>query len=194
MAGAYQGDPSNLAWFQAIWSGSQQNMTTSEIWSSIREAATNQAAMLLGYDGPDPFDDPGVQARATELLSGLTIQDVNSMRATAGQLNAAMANLNSADPEMAVDASMIGVGPNAVTGPDTGLPPIYKARIQYTATDTGGNTFQDWTTVFLQGEPTTVGDLFGRVENELGAQIASGTGTPPATDLTSVDQVSLEVA
>lgn len=181
-----------LQWFQAIWSAAAQRMSTADVWSAIRSAAEQQANYLLSAITSAPISPELLAAKANELLSGLSIFDVNIMRQNAGQLISAANALNSAADETAIDASMIGRPLTALTGGPEGLPPLYRARIQYTGIDFEGNAFQDWTSLFLSGEPTTVGDLRGRVLNQLLHQIAAGGGTPPVVVLSSIDQLSLE--
>ena len=193
MPGGGELTPGALQWFQSIWSAATERMTTAGIWSAIRGAAESQAAYLLGTEVGIPETAAEVSVRAQELLSGLTIFDVNQMRASAGQMISAMGKLAAAADEQAIDASMIGIPPNALSGVDTGLPPIYRARVHYSAVDFEGNGFSDWTSLFLQGEPTTKGDLFSRINNQLQSQVANGTGSPPAAAFGGILEVSLEV-
>ncbi len=184
--------PAGLQWFQSIWSAASEGMTTADVWSAIRGAAESQAAFLLGTEVGIPETAAEVSARAQELLSGLTIFDVNQMRAAAGQMVTAMGNLSAASIEEVIDESMIGRPLTAMTGVETGLPPIYRARINYSAVDFEGNGFSDWTSLFLQGEPGTKGELLARIQNQLQAQVESGTGSPPAAALGEIHAISLE--
>lgn len=172
MAGGFIGTPSNLRWFESIWSASQQGATTAEVWQALREAAEATGSSL----------------------EGLTIQDVNEMRAMAGGLNAAMANLERADPGDVITSDMIGRFPSAITGPGSDMADIYRVRVGYTALDAAGNPFSDWSSLFLSGPLTTKADLMARAQTEVGANLASEDYGDEVQTLLSVDSVSVEYA
>ena len=194
MAGPYSGNPRGLAFFGSILGAAFGGATTSEVWQAMREAATNTAAAILGVPAGEGGNNPEVQAQAQQLLSGITIQDVNQMRASAGQIVSATRSLAAANPEQAIDSSMIGQSPNMVTGPGTGFEQSYLIRYEYTGVDVAGNELTDFSTISLESLPETVGELSDLIMSEATARAEAGIGTPPVQTLTSVNSVAIGTA
>jgi hypothetical protein len=112
----FTGNRKALAYYGTIQAATAARCTTAQVWEALREAALANAEWILGYPPGTGSGDPAVQAKAVANLQGITISDVNQLRAIAGWNHTAKANLNGADPAMAIDASMIGRPPNAVSG------------------------------------------------------------------------------
>ena len=188
---AYTGSPKALGFFGSILSSAFQGATTSEVWSNLKEAAVSTAESLLGVaSGTSPVG-PGTQELANSLLSGIGIQDVNQMRSIAGQQVSAFNALAGANPEFAIDSSMIAPSPNAMTGYGSGLPQQYAARVGYTAVDEFGNETQGFVTINGVDVNGTVGDLMASVQTEASAFAAAYGMGPGGGTLTSVDSVLL---
>ncbi len=194
MAGPYSGNPRALQFFGSILGAAFDGATTAEVWQAMRNAATQTAAAILGVPAGEGGNNPEVQAQAQELLSGVTIQDVNQMRASAGQIVSATNALAAANPEQAIDASMIGQAPNSVTGPGSGFEQSYLARYQYTGVDVTGNELTGYSTIALETLPETVGELSDLIMSEATARAEAGIGTPPVQTLTSVNSVAIGTA
>jgi hypothetical protein len=129
-------------------------------------------------------------AQAVALLSGITIQDVNQMRAIAGQNIAAARALAGAAPEMAIDSSMIGIPPAFGTGPGTGIDQKYSLRVNYTGIDEMGNEVTDWYTIYDVSADTTVGDLRATAVADANARVSSNSFYD-LSDISSINQVIL---
>lgn len=188
---AYTGSPKALGFFGSILSSAFQGATTSEVWSNLKEAATNTAAGMLGVPQSLAQYGTAVSDLASQLLSGISVTDVSQLRGIAGQQIAAMGNLANADRTFAVDASMIGPTPNSITGPGTGFPQQYYARIGYTGTDVNGNEVSGFTTIGDIDVSGSVGDVFDQLYTEAQARVESGSDTPPILTLTSIDSIAL---
>jgi hypothetical protein len=173
MAGPYTGNPKGLFFYGSIQGAAAQGATTSAVWAAMQEAALNTAAALNGISTAAALGNPLVMAQAVAMLSGVGIQDVNQMRAIAGQNIAAARALAGAAPEMAVDSSMIGIPPSLGTGPGTGLPQKYSLRVNYTGIDELGNEVTGWYTIYDVSADTTIGDLRATALADANARVGS---------------------
>ena len=192
MAGPFSGTSKALGFYGSVLGAAWQGATTAEVWDSMRTAATATAAFLNGVSTATALGNPLVMAQAVALLSGITIQDVNQMRAIAGQNIAAARALAGAAPEMAIDSSMIGIPTAFGTGPGTGIPQAYAARVNYTGVDVAGNEVTDWYTIYGVSSDQTVGELFAQAQVDAQARVETGVNTPPVLSLSSINQVILE--
>jgi hypothetical protein len=191
MPGPYTGTPKGLFFYGSVLGAAWQGATTAEVWDSMRTAATYTAAFINGISTAAALGNPLVMAQALALLSGVTIQDVNSMRAIAGQNIAASRALAGAAPEMAVDSSMIGIPPALGTGPGTGLPQKQSLHVHWNGLDEEGNPVDGWYTIYDVDVSCTVGDLRALAETDANERIATRTKTPQAASITNVDRIDL---
>jgi hypothetical protein len=191
MPGPYSGVPKGLAFYGSILGAAFEGATTAEVWDAIRSAAYNTAAAVAGLSAGAAAANPLVAAQAAVYLAGIGIQDVNQMRAIAGQTVAATRALAGAQPEQAIGPEMIGIPPVLGTGPGTGLPQAYSLRVQYTGIDVAGNEITDWYTIYGIDPNVTVGDLYDLANADAQARVDAGTDTPPVATLSSVNQIVL---
>jgi hypothetical protein len=194
MAGPYLGSDQALSFFQSVLSSAWDHATTSEVWAGIRSSALETASWILGVPSGITPVGPATQGLADELVQGVTIQDVNMMRAIAGQNVQAAKALAAASRETAISAEHIAVPPIVGTGAGTGLPPSYMVRVNYTGIAEDGTAVTDWYSVWLDELPETVGDLQDVVQGDAEGRVAAGAGTPPVASLSSVNQIILEQA
>lgn len=157
-------------------------------WGTIRAAAnqragvatTRQMLTTLGV-----FDAPG----ETEP----TWQEYQAVYGLAVQNRTAAANLNRAALTAAVDASMIGLSPNARTPAAMAAAPQLELRVGYTVTATG-TEIAAWTTIKISTVATlTVQDLFDTATTAITQNLLT-VGTTPTTfgaTLTSIDSMTL---
>ena len=192
MPGPYTGTPKGLFFYGSIQGAAAQGATTSAVWEAMQEAALNTAAALSGFIVGSAIPPVAVLNLAASFLQGVNIQDVNKMRAIAGQNIAAARALAGAAPEMAIDSSMIGIPPAFGTGPGTGIPQAYAARVNYTGVDVAGNEVTDWYTIYGVSSDQTVGELFAQAQVDAQARVETGVNTPPVLSLSSINQVILE--
>ena len=190
MAGPFSGTSKALGFYGSVLGAAWQGATTAEVWDSMRTAATATAAFLNGVSTATALGNPLVMAQAVALLSGITIQDVNQMRAIAGQNIAAARALARAAPEMAIDSSMIGIPPAMGTGPGTGIDQKYSLRVNYTGIDEMGNEVTDWYTIYDVSSDTTVGDLRATAVADANARVSSNSFYD-LSDISSINQVIL---
>jgi hypothetical protein len=190
MAGPFSGTSKALGFYGSVLGAAWQGATTAEVWDSMRTAATATAAFLNGVSTATALGNPLVMAQAVALLSGITIQDVNQMRAIAGQNIAAARALARAAPEMAIDSSMIGIPPAMGTGPGTGIDQKYSLRVNYTGIDEMGNEVTDWYTIYDVSADTTVGDLRATAVADANARVSSNSFYD-LSDISSINQVIL---
>jgi hypothetical protein len=190
MAGPFSGTSKALGFYGSVLGAAWQGATTAEVWDSMRTAATATAAFLNGVSTATALGNPLVMAQAVALLSGITIQDVNQMRAIAGQNIAAARALAGAAPEMAIDSSMIGIPPAMGTGPGTGIDQKYSLRVNYTGIDEMGNEVTDWYTIYDVSADTTVGDLRATAVADANARVSSNSFYD-LSDISSINQVIL---
>ena len=190
MAGPFSGTSKALGFYGSVLGAAWQGATTAEVWDSMRTAATATAAFLNGVSTATALGNPLVMAQAVALLSGITIQDVNQMRAIAGQNIAAARALAGAAPEMAIDSSMIGIPPAMGTGPGTGIDQKYSLRVNYTGIDEMGNEVTDWYTIYDVSSDTTVGDLRATAVADANARVSSNSFYD-LSDISSINQVIL---
>jgi hypothetical protein len=87
---------------------------------------------------------------------------------------------------------MIGIPPAFGTGPGTGIPQAYAARVNYTGVDVAGNEVTDWYTIYGVSSDQTVGELFAQAQVDAQARVETGVNTPPVLSLSSINQVILE--
>jgi len=173
MAGPYTGNPKGLFFYGSIQGAAAQGATTSAVWAAMQEAALNTAAALSGFIVGSAYPPIAVLNLAASFLQGITIKDVNQMRAIAGQNIRAAQALAAAPAEFAIDSSMIGIPPSLGTGPGTGLPQKYSLRVNYTGTDAMGNETTDWYTIYDVSADTTIEDLRDTAVADANARVGS---------------------
>jgi hypothetical protein len=172
MAGPWTGPTGPLAWFGSILSSAFQRATTAQVWANLQEAA----------------------AQTGQLVEGLTIFDVNQMRAIAGGVVSATEALNRANPDFAITSEYIATPPVTATGGGTGLPEEYMVRFNYTGTLVNGEEVSGTSTIYLtEGLPETVGELQVLVEQEAQGSVEAGTGSPPVAVLTDIGALELSI-
>lgn len=169
MAGSYTGGSQALQFFFTILGAAYDRATTAEVW-----AALNDASEATGVP-----------------LTGITIQDINQLRASAGDIVRAAGTLANAPGEYAIDAGMIGNWPSTQTGPGTGLDQSYIARFGYDTVDANGNVETNYVSVFFDQLPETVDQLQASLQGEaMGFAEAYNTSGAPVT-VSGVSQIQL---
>jgi len=189
MAGPYQGNPKGLFFYGSIQGAAAQGATTSAVWEAMQNAALDTAAALSGFIVGSAIPPLAVLNMAASFLQGVNIQDVNQMRAIAGQNIRAAQVLAAAPAEFAIDSSMIGIPPSMGTGPGTGIDQKYSLRVNYTGTDAMGNETTDWYTIYDVSADTTVGDLRSTALADANARVSSNS----FYDLSSLSSINAVV-
>jgi hypothetical protein len=109
VAGPYTGHPKSLVYFGSILNSTWQKRSTAEIWQDIR-------AQNVGHNLP---------------WQPTIFEDVNQMRAIAGQNVQAAKKLQSDPRHFAIDDTHIQRPPVRATGPGTGFIQQYMIRVGY---------------------------------------------------------------
>ena len=191
MPGPYTGTPKGLFFYGSIQGAAAQGATTSAVWEAMQEAALNTAAALSGFIVGSAIPPVAVLNLAASFLQGVNIQDVNQMRAIAGQNISAAKALAAAPAAYAIDSSMIGIPPALGTGPGTGLPQKQNLHVHWNGLDEEGNPVDGWYTIYDVDVSGTVGDLRNLAETDANERIATRTKTPQAASITNVDRIDL---
>lgn len=178
-----------LGFYGSILSAATLRLTTAEVWNAIRNAATNTAAWLEGVPASDAASNPEVEARASQLLSGIGGTDVSVLRGIAGQQQRAIEALRAASADQSIVADMIGRPPNSITGSPGGLPESYRVRYLQDVITSDGQVLQQWRTWWLNRPPTTVADLRASTELE-----SAATAARYGLTHTGVSSIALEIA
>jgi hypothetical protein len=191
MPGPYTGSPKGLFFYGSIQGAAAQGATTADVWAAMRGAAFNTAAFLAGLTASAALGNLGVLGMAASFLAGVNIQDVNQMRAIAGQNIRAAQNLANAPSNYAISSEMIGIPPALGTGEGTGLPQQYSLRVNFTGTDITGAEVTDWYTIYGIDPSVTRGDLYNTALADAQARTALGAGSLQVVTLSSVNQIVL---
>jgi len=191
MAGPYSGNPKGLFFYGSIQGAAAQGATTSAVWEAMQAAALDTAAALSGFIVGSAVPPLAVLNLAASFLQGIGIQDVNQMRAIAGQNLRAAQSFAAAPAAYAIDSSMIGIPPSMGTGPGTGIDQKYALRVNYTGTDELGNEVRDWYTIYDVDTNATVGDLYDLAQADAQARVGADAGSPAVVTLSSDNQVVL---
>ena len=159
--GKYGGNA--LKYYGSILASAYANLSTSDMWTSIRSAQANYGLATPGASAPD----------------------VSVIRGYANRIVAGAAALDAAAPDDVITTDMMAVAPytsrdlNAMS-----TTPVYQVRYLNTVQADDGSTTEVWnTSVFTATDfPSTVGDLQDAINanaTELAAQgIESSTTTP----------------
>lgn len=152
-----------------IQSAATLHMTTSDLWSAIRDAA-----------------------EAERLASpGVSLRDVSSLRGIFGGMARAGEALAAADRSQVIDASMIGQAPWSPSRDVQNATPAYLATFQVTRVVDGVQR-TDWAGVRIPGSLSgTVGDLYDQLAAEAQSMTLEQGGTFYG-DFVGIDAVSLQ--
>lgn len=166
--------------FGSFQSAALAGLSTSEVWSKLREVVGQWAFSTSGAAGTPTVSE--LEDTGREILSqqGIGIQQVNTYRALAGQWRGAKERIASLDQGAQIDAAAIFRPPWAATaGP--AVPSQYRARVNWQITPSSGDVFTRWSTYTLTTPLMSKGDVLAQatasMEDDKYLQILSG-GAP----------------
>jgi hypothetical protein len=157
-----------LQYWGVLLSSGAQRFTTASLWATVRSAAN----------------------AAGNELSGVTIQDMNFLRAAANSLLRASSNLTNAADTDAIEASMLSRAPWSSV--QAGADLIQRYGVRYEAQIlTGEGMANRWMTDYYYDQlPATVGDL--RTDLIGSAQQNAANGSPPTGGIvTGIGQMQI---
>ena len=130
--------------------GAAAGLNTTDIWSSLREAAG--ASLFQAQGVAQPYDPAAVQAAGAQILSqqGVNAATVSTFRGLAGQWNQARANLGALEPDQQITPSAIFQPPWATTN-DPNVPSRYRIRTQWQFESATGAVFTQWVNNQIDG-------------------------------------------
>lgn len=168
--------------FRSFISSAAQHVDTATVWDNLRNAAANFAAGTAASLYGSEATQEQIDTLSTNLLRGITIQDVNNYRSLAGQYVQAAQNATQ-NPADQFEARDIFVAPWSKLQTTNGAIRQYRANVTFTAnriTETGIEEVLQ-TRSYLIGPTLTNGD-------DLMAAAKSWYGRLPYnTDLTDID-------
>ena len=130
--------------------GAQAGADTSNIWSSLRQAAANWYYQSLGITPPESAAQ--LESTGASILSGqgVSVQGVNTYRQVAGNWLRAKENLQALNPEDQIPGEAIFTPPWAQTAA-AGVPDRYRIRVNWNWTTDSGEQTNQWSTYELSG-------------------------------------------
>lgn len=175
--------------FGAFQSGAAQRLSTSDIWSSLRQAAGTWQLQATGQLENATVDD--IQAAGVNVLSasGVNAAGVSTYRGIAGAWLAAKNRLQGLDMDQQISAREIFVPPWATTT-QAGVPDRYRIRANWEITTPDGTVLNQWGSYELTTPLTNLNDVL--------AQAQAQAGTIPNSDwpvggvVTGIDDYELE--
>jgi hypothetical protein len=133
-----------MMFWGTIEGAARDRATTADLWSRLQDHADTQ-----GLSGP-----------------GLTLADVNALRARASDFINSERNLARANDSYGIDSSMIATAPWERPMAQQDALPMYQVRFEHHVTVDGVAQTQ-FRTVMFRGElPATVGDLMDELEGD----------------------------
>ena len=136
--------------FGTFQEGAQAGADTSNIWSSLRQAAANWYYQSLGITPPESAAQ--LESTGASILSGqgVSAQGVNTYRQVAGNWLRAKENLQALNPEDQIPGEAIFTPPWAQTAA-AGVPDRYRIRVNWNWTTDSGEQTNQWSTYELSG-------------------------------------------
>ena len=136
--------------FGTFQEGAQAGADTSNIWSSLRQAAANWYYQSLGITPPESAAQ--LESTGASILSGqgVSVQGVNTYRQVAGNWLRAKENLQALNPEDQIPGEAIFTPPWAQTAA-AGVPDRYRIRVNWNWTTDSGEQTNQWSTYELSG-------------------------------------------
>ena len=136
--------------FGTFQEGAQAGADTSNIWSSLRQAAANWYYQSLGITPPESAAQ--LESTGASILSGqgVSVQGVNTYRQVAGNWLRAKENLQALNPEDQIPGEAIFTPPWAQTTA-AGVPDRYRIRVNWNWTTDSGEQTNQWSTYELSG-------------------------------------------
>lgn len=136
--------------FGTFQEGAQAGADTSNIWSSLRQAAANWYYQSLGITPPESAAQ--LESTGASVLSGqgVSAQGVNTYRQVAGNWLRAKENLQALNPEDQIPGEAIFTPPWAQTTA-AGVPDRYRIRVNWNWTTDSGEQTNQWSTYELSG-------------------------------------------
>ena len=136
--------------FGTFQEGAQAGADTSNIWSSLRQAAANWYYQSLGITPPESAAQ--LESTGASILSGqgVSVQEVNTYRQVAGNWLRAKENLQALNPEDQIPGEAIFTPPWAQTAA-AGVPDRYRIRVNWNWTTDSGEQTNQWSTYELSG-------------------------------------------
>lgn len=115
--------------FGSLLNAASRNLSTSDVWSTLRAGASNWAQSVLTVtEGPN-VSQSTIDAKAQELLGHVSAADVSRYRGIAGQAVRAQQNLRQLGTGNQIGAREVFVAPWNVTADNPAIPTRYRLRI-----------------------------------------------------------------
>ena len=136
--------------FGTFQEGAAAGADTSNIWSSLRQAAANWYYQSLGITPPESaaqLESTGASVLAGQ---GVSVQGVSTYRQVAGNWLRAKENLQALNPEDQIPGEAIFTPPWAQTTA-AGVPDRYRIRVNWNWTTDSGEQTNQWSTYELSG-------------------------------------------
>ena len=136
--------------FGTFQEGAQAGADTSNIWSSLRQAAANWYYQSLGITPPESAAQ--LESTGASILSGqgVSVQGVNTYRQVAGNWLRAKENLQALNPEDQIPGEAIFTPPWAQTAA-AGVPDRYRIRVNWQWSPEGEEPTSQWASYELSG-------------------------------------------
>ena len=150
------------------------------MWSALHDAANSWASGVLSITSPTPPSAEEIQAKASQLIGNVTVQDMNRYSKTVGEFLRAKQNLQSLDPTSQIGGESIFNPPWATTTGNPAVPTRYRIRVLRSITVRGFTQIQrqEWATYEITSPITSVADalaqantLFGQADYNARASI-----------------------
>ncbi len=191
MAFGDAGNPDSV--LRGLW-GSIVNAAASgrdaaNMWGGLRQGAYDYAQSVLNVTSASEPTATEIRAAADQMLSHVTIMDMNRYTQLAGQFLRAKENLFNAAPYAQIDGSMIFDPPWATTSDNPAVPTRYRIRVLRTLTVHGFTTItrNEWATYELAGPLTSIQDALNYANTLFNQADYNKTA-----DIFSVNQYTLE--
>lgn len=139
--------------------------TTQDVWQQLRQAATNQAASVLGLTlGREPTLDE-IDSAYRQMFGNVTVQHVNQWRKEAGRYVAAQRNLAATDSGVQIGGDAIYRRNTELWGGSSPIVPTYRIRVKYSYT-VGTLQGEEWATYDIGGVITSLEDIQNKVSQQ----------------------------
>ena len=171
--------------FGTFQEGAQAGADTSNIWSSLRQAAANWYYQSLGITPPESAAQ--LESTGASILSGqgVSVQGVNTYRQVAGNWLRAKENLQALNPEDQIPGEAIFTPPWAQTAA-AGVPDRYRIRVNWQWSPEGEKPTSQWASYELTGPISSTANALSQAQqlaqrSTYWVQLTN-TATPEATD------------
>lgn len=173
MASDWPNDPDNVlrGLFGTFISASEQGLDTQGVWAGLRDAASIWASGVLGVTSAGPPSEEEINAAASQLLGGVTIQAVSKYRSLAGAFVQAHENLLDTDLYAQIEGNAVFRPPWANTIGNPAVPERYRLTVQRSITVFGFTQIQrtEWATYELASPLTSLQDAFNAANTAFNA-------------------------